>query len=100
MYIAMNRFEINAGREPDFEKLWKERETFLAEVPGFKEFHLLRGPGDEEQTLCVSHSVWESEAAFKAWTQSEAFRKGHADARSPEGTLRGHPKMEGFEVVL
>jgi heme-degrading monooxygenase HmoA len=36
----------------------------------------------------------------QAWTRSEAFRKAHSNARSPEGVLAGHPKLEGFEVVI
>ena len=35
MYIAMNRFRIARGREGDFEKLWRERESHLDGVPGF-----------------------------------------------------------------
>ena len=38
--------------------------------------------------------------AFVAWTESEAFKKAHAQARAPEGTYLGHPEFEGFEVVL
>ena len=34
MYIAMNRFKIDPGRENDFEKIWKERDTHLEGVPG------------------------------------------------------------------
>ena len=100
MYIAMNRFRVTLGREEVFEEMWRSRESHLDTVPGFREFHLLRGPSDEECTLYASHSSWESQEAFVAWTESEAFRKAHAKARSPEGTLLGHPQFEGFEVVL
>ena len=100
MYIATNRFRIARGREEVFEDLWRRRESYLDEVPGFDEFHLLRGPSSEEETLYVSHSTWESRAAFVAWTESEAFRKAHGQARSPQGTVLGHPEFEGFEVVL
>lgn len=100
MYIAMNRFRIAPGREGDFEQLWRDRESHLDAVEGFKEFHLLRGPATEEYTLFASHSVWENEAAFLAWTESEAFRKAHAQARAPEGTYLGHPQFEGFQVIL
>jgi len=100
MYIAMNRFSVSLGREEVFEDLWRQRESYLDEVPGFKGFHLLRGPSDERSTLYASHSVWESHDAFVAWTESEAFRRAHAQARSPEGTLLGHPQFEGFQVVL
>ena len=35
MYIAMNRFKIVPGKEDEFEKVWRERDTHLSEVPGF-----------------------------------------------------------------
>ncbi len=100
MFIAMNRFRIALGRESDFEDIWRKRESYLDDVSGFKEFHLLKGPSDDEATLYASHSVWESRAAFEAWTNSEAFTKAHSQARAPEGTYLSHPDFEGFEVVL
>ena len=100
MYIAMNRFRIAIGRENDFEELWRKRDSYLKDVQGFREFSLLRGPTDEEATLFASHTVWDSREAFEAWTNSDAFRKAHGQARAPEGTYLGHPVFEGFEVVL
>ncbi|WP_461519203.1 antibiotic biosynthesis monooxygenase family protein [Porticoccus sp.] len=77
------------------------RETFLDTVPGFKEFHLLRGPSTEEYTLFASHSVWESREAFEDWTKSEAFRKAHANAGgSRKDIYLGPPQFEGFEQVI
>lgn len=100
MFIAMNRFRIAPGFEEGFEKLWRERESHLDGVPGFREFHLLRGPSQEDATLYASHTVWESREAFEAWTESESFRKAHEQARAPRGTYLGHPRFEGFEVIL
>jgi heme-degrading monooxygenase HmoA len=100
MFIAMNRFRIAPGSEGVFEELWRSRDSQLEGVPGFREFHLLRGPSDEECTLFASHTVWESREAFEAWTKSESFVKAHANARAPKGTYLGHPQFEGFEVVL
>ena len=100
MYIAMNRFKIVKGKESEFENVWKNRETHLAEVPGFKKFSLLKGPATEEFVLYASHSIWENKEAFVAWTQSDAFRKAHAQASAPKGTYLGHPELETFESVL
>ncbi len=100
MFIAMNRFKIAPGREGEFIEIWKKRETYLNEVPGFREFHLLQGPGSEEYTLFASHSVWESRQAFEDWTHSEAFRRAHAGAGSSKGLYLSHPHFEGFEAVL
>ena len=65
MYIAMNRFRIALGSEVIFEDLWRQRESYLDETPGFREFHLLRGSTHEDHTLYASHSVWDSAAAFE-----------------------------------
>jgi len=100
LYIAMNRFRIGQGFEDGFEEMWRTRDSKLEGVPGFVEFHLLRGPAIEGGTLFISHSRWESHAAFTAWTESDAFKQAHAQARAPEGTYLGHPDFEGFEIVL
>ena len=100
MFIAMNRFQIAPGFEAGFEKIWRERETYLEEVPGFVSFALLRGNSAEDHTLYASHTIWESRAHFDAWTESEHFRKAHAQASAPKGTYLGHPNLELFEGVL
>jgi len=100
MFIAMNRFKIAPGFEDGFETIWRERDSYLSEVPGFKKFNLLKGPVNEEYVLYASHSVWESKDAFVAWTGSDHFRKAHAQASAPKGTYLGHPELETFESVL
>lgn len=100
MFIAMNRFQIALGREEDFVAVWKNRESYLDDVPGFREFHLLRGATTEHHTLFASHSIWESRAAFEAWTHSEAFRNAHRGAGDTKGIYLGHPQLELFDAVI
>jgi len=100
MFIAMNRFRIAPGREEDFENIWRGRQSYLDEVAGFKEVHLLNGPAGDPTTLYSSHSVWESHETFVAWTESESFQKAHSRGRAPDGTYLGPPEFEGFEVVI
>ena len=101
MYIAMNRFKVKNGSQDAFETLWKERETRLPEMDGFVEFHLLRGPVDEEagNTLYISHTVWADEGAFRAWTQSQSFRDNHRKGGTGPMLTDGHPRFEGFSAV-
>ena len=101
MFIAMNRFKVKLGSEAAFEKVWRERETHIAQVPGFAEFHLLKGPVADDHTLYSSHTTWVDKAAFEAWTRSEEFRRAHAraDNKTGESLYLGHPKFEGFEVI-
>ena len=99
MFIAMNRFQIIPGEEEAFEQVWQSRDSHLAGVPGFIEFHLLRGPGAEDHTLFSSHTLWRSREDFEAWTRSDAFRLAHRDAGGNKPLYLGHPRFEGFEVV-
>lgn len=100
MFVAMNRFRIARGREEEFIEIWRQRETYLDGVPGFQQFHLLRGPCDESATLFASHSVWDARSSFEAWTKSEAFRKAHAQAGAARDIYLGPPQFEGFDAVL
>jgi heme-degrading monooxygenase HmoA len=98
MFIAMNRFCVAKGAESAFEHVWLSRDGHLDEVPGFVEFHLLKGPEAEDHTLYASHTIRESRAAFDAWTKSEAFRAAHRNAGDHKPLYLGHPSFEGFEV--
>ena len=95
MFIAMNVFRVAEGKGEEFERIWRERETYLQGVPGFVQFALLRGDGEY-----VSHSTWESRDAFLAWTQSDAFVKGHRQGGSLMGVLEGPPELKTFEAVI
>ncbi len=99
MYIAMNRFKVMKGAESAFEQVWLSRDTHLDRVPGFLEFHLLRGPERDDHVLYSSHTVWASKDAFTAWTQSEHFRAAHRDAGANKPLYLGHPEFEGFDVL-
>lgn len=101
MFIAMNRFKVRKGSEDDFESVWKNRDSSLSQMTGFKEFHLLRGPVNEEDgyTLFASHTVWASQDDFVAWTKSENFRAAHRNAGSGKVLYLGHPQFEGFSIV-
>ncbi len=99
MFIAMNRFRVTRGRETEFESLWRNRPSRIADEPGFLAFDLLRGAEAEDHTLYSSHTVWQSRVAFDAWTKSEAFRVAHGGAGGAKGLYLGHPQFEGFETV-
>jgi heme-degrading monooxygenase HmoA len=100
MFIAMNRFKVVKGEEKAFEEIWLSRESHLDQLPGFIEFHLLRGPERDDHTLYSSHTTWASKETFTAWTQSEQFRAAHRNAGGDGRKLYlGHPEFEGYEPV-
>ena len=100
MFIAMNRFKIKIGNEKEFENVWKNRETFLDKVVGFKSFNLVKGKTTDEFTLYASHSIWENEDHFINWTKSEEFRMAHKNAGNKKDLYLGHPEFEGFNKII
>jgi heme-degrading monooxygenase HmoA len=99
MFIAMNRFQVLPGEEKAFEDVWLGRDTHLDRVPGFIEFHLLRGERQDDHTLFSSHTAWRSRDDFEAWTRSDAFRQAHRNAGENKPLYLGHPRFEGFDVI-
>lgn len=96
MFVAMNRFKVAGGREGDFERVWKERETYLKGVAGFVQFALLKSDSAGEY---VSHSTWENRQSFMDWMQSPAFAAGHRQG-SLAGILDGPPQVSTYEAVI
>ena len=96
----MNRFKVKLGEETYFEEIWKNRDTHLNEVRGFKKFNLIKSESNDTYTLYASHSEWESKQDFINWTKSEAFRMAHKNAGEHKTVYLDHPKFEGFEVVI
>ncbi len=92
MFVAMNGFKVNPGKEADFEKQWRERETYLDGVPGFVQFSLLKSDtvGDY-----ISHTIWKDRQTFVDWTES-AGDISFGDERDVE--LKGLGEQRVFAV--
>ena len=75
---------------------------FLSELPGYIEFHMLKGPKADDHTLYASHTVWATKDDFLAWTKSEQFRAAHAKAGENRGKVEylSGPHFEGFDVII
>ena len=52
-----------------------KNKTHLNKVPGFIEFHLVKGKTEENHTLYASHSTWESRKDFENWTKIRGLQK-------------------------
>lgn len=66
MYLAMNRFTVPLENADAFEDLWLSRESRLQDLEGFVSFHMLKGPAEDGSILYASHTIWETEAHFRA----------------------------------
>jgi len=100
MFIAMNRFKVKTGSEAAFIDMWRQRESYLDDVPGFTAFHLLQGATQEDYTLFATHVCWDDRASFDNWVKSDAFRKAHAGAGQSRDFYAGPPRLEMFDAVI
>jgi heme-degrading monooxygenase HmoA len=98
MIVTCNRIPVNPDYHEAFEARFAGRANLVDGMPGFIAFNLLRPtkPGDPYVVM----TFWESEAAFKNWTESEEFKEGHARSGAlPREAFEGHPKIEVHEVI-
>ncbi len=101
MFIAMNRFQVKRGSEDAFEKVWLTRETYLDRVPGFVEFHLLKGPEAEDHTLYASHTVWQNKGGVRGVDQIGRISCRACTRRQREhrtATILSIRNLKDFEV--
>jgi len=98
MIITSNRIPVNPEHKDAFEERFKNRASQVDGMDGFIAFQLLRPVKEEDPYIVMT--FWESQAHFEAWTNSEAFKEGHAKSGTlPEGTFAGHPVLEMYEVI-
>jgi heme-degrading monooxygenase HmoA len=96
MFIAMNNFKVAAGKGEEFERAWRERQSYLDGVPGFVQFALLRGALEGEY---ISHTTWRDRESFVNWTNSPAFTNAHRQG-SLMGVLEGPPQIKTYDAIL
>ena len=75
MFVAINYITCSEGYRERFEQLFATRAGAIDTMEGFRNMKVLRPSKENEEYLIVSE--WDSEAAFKGWTKSEAFIEGH-----------------------
>ncbi|HZO36594.1 MAG TPA: antibiotic biosynthesis monooxygenase [Solirubrobacteraceae bacterium] len=96
--VKINAIEVTPGMGPALEERFAKRASEVEQMPGFEGFELLRP--SEGDTYYV-YTRWESEEAFRAWVESPAFTRGHAQARSEssEKPVSHASSLLSFEVV-
>ena len=97
--IRINALSVPAEAGPELEARFRARLRAVDQQPGFLSFDLLRPTGENEQRWFVM-TRWESEAAFRAWVDSTAFRHGHATSEGGGPPVATGSELLEFDVVL
>ncbi|HRV92703.1 MAG TPA: antibiotic biosynthesis monooxygenase [Anaerolineae bacterium] len=99
MFVVMNRIPVNPDYADQFEERFTNRAREVDKMSGFVRNQVLRPTNPDDPYIVLT--VWQSQADFEAWVNSEAFQKGHAKSGTlPQETFRGRSKLESFEIIL
>ncbi len=99
-FVAINVLTVPEGGGERLEERFAGRAGSVERSPGFEYFELLR-PVEGTDSYLV-YTRWRSREDFEAWTSSQSFAGGHAQASArPEGEQRAATASTiwSFDVV-
>jgi len=111
LFVSINHIPVKPERAEDFERMFRERERAVEDMPGFVSLDVLKPGkrmlmGGQEESAGNEYQVltrWENQEAFVNWVHSDAFKKAHA--RPVDGTIFAgrsyltlHESIEGVGV--
>lgn len=106
-FVAINVLTVPDEMRETLEARFAGRAGEVDQMAGFQRFELLRPapagigpPGAEPQdaTRYLVYTRWDSEADFRAWVESPAFQRGHAESSS-DGPASTGSTLWTFEVA-
>ena len=92
--IKINAITVPAESGDELAQRFAARAGSVDGQDGFEGFELLKPTDGRDQWLVVTR--WRDEAAFEAWTASQAFAHGHQGASKP--AAHGGPVSTGAEL--
>jgi heme-degrading monooxygenase HmoA len=95
-FVAINVLTVPPERRETLEQRFARRAGEVDKTPGFQAFELLR-PVEGDDRYFV-YTRWDSQDAFQAWTQSQAFEQGHAQ-HNTQGPAATGSEVWMFEVA-
>ncbi len=92
--VKINAITVPEGMGPELETRFAARAHAVDNQPGFERFQLLRPVAGDTRYFVVTQ--WESEEAFQAWRDGQAFANAHGHGAPAAGgaAAGGHPHGE------
>lgn len=95
-FVAINVLQVPPAMRSTLEERFGARAGEVDRMDGFEAFELLR-PVEGTDTYLV-YTRWDSEDSFRAWLDSDAFGKGHAQHQA-QGPAASGSELWTFEVA-
>ncbi|WP_135229268.1 antibiotic biosynthesis monooxygenase family protein [Deinococcus fonticola] len=98
MITVMNRIFVKPEFAEQFEERFRTRAGLVDSMPGFVRNEVLRPTRAGDPFIVLTY--WDNMGAFTAWTESDAFKQGHARSGSlPREAFSGPNVLEIHEVI-
>ncbi|MGZ6507219.1 MAG: antibiotic biosynthesis monooxygenase family protein [Tumebacillaceae bacterium] len=94
MFVSMNRLTVPAEYKDQLQSRFEQAGGRMKDVPGCLEYQFLVPTSGDE---IVVYTKWESEDAFKAWVEGDAFSKAHANA-NPNSPVKS--ELRSYNVMF
>ncbi|MGW0478768.1 antibiotic biosynthesis monooxygenase family protein [Nonomuraea sp. NPDC003214] len=94
--VKINVLTVPAEMREQLEQRFANRAGMVESADGFEWFELLRPVDGTDQYLVYTR--WRSEEDFQRWQESQAFQRGHAQARAEaegQGPAQGQGPGQG-----
>lgn len=95
-FVAINVLTVPEQMREELERRFAARAGEVERSDGFESFELLRPVGGTDRYLVYTR--WSSRAHFEAWTSSQSFGQGHAQA-SARGPAASGSELWSFEIA-
>lgn len=97
MYTVTNRLTLKPEFAREITSNLIEHTQSLKAMKGFIAFYLIEPESDEQPYRVMS--IWETPEDFKAWTQSDEFKRSHANRELMMKSLAGKPVLEKGKIL-
>lgn len=95
-FVAINVLKVPQERREALEERFASRAGEVDRTAGFEAFELLR-PVDGQDAYLV-YTRWDTQESFRAWSESQAFTRGHGQHHS-QGPAATGSELWTFEVA-
>ncbi len=92
-FVTVFTVEVQEGHEKEFVERFQKRARLIDKAKGFNGVYVLQHTQTGNKFLVVT--FWKDEASFRAWVESEEFRKAHAEGGVPTKAMQ----LDTYRIV-
>ncbi|MFA0733181.1 MAG: hypothetical protein LKKZDAJK_000373 [Candidatus Fervidibacter sp.] len=92
-FVTVFSVEVEQGQEKAFIERFQKRARLIDKAKGYKGMFVLQHTQNANKFLVVT--LWRDESSFRAWVNSEEFRKAHAEGGVPTKAMQ----LDTYRIV-